>query len=53
MRITICTLALKYDTPDALQSGFQDYQKLMGRAEKGVFHNHTDPALTSGSCKRR
>jgi hypothetical protein len=41
----ICTLALKYDTPDALQKGFQDFQKLMGRAEKGVFQNHTDPAL--------
>lgn len=41
----ICTLALKYDTPDALQKGFQDYQKLMGRAEKGVFQNHTDPSL--------
>lgn len=41
----ICTLALKYDTPDALQKGYQDFQKLMGRAEKGVFQNHTDPSL--------
>lgn len=41
----ICTLALKYNTPDALQRGFQDYQKLMGRAEQGVFQNHTDPSL--------
>jgi hypothetical protein len=42
---TVCTLALKYDTPDALQRGFQDYQKLVGRAENGVFNQRTDPAL--------
>jgi hypothetical protein len=42
---TVCTLALKYDTPDALQRGFQDYQKLVGKAENGVFNNRTDPAL--------
>ena len=41
----ICTLALKYDTPDALQKGFQDYQKLMGRAEQGVFNSKTSPDL--------
>lgn len=42
---TVCTLALKYDSPDALQRGFQDYQKLVGKAENGVFNNRTDPAL--------
>lgn len=41
----ICTLALKYDSQDAIQRGFQDFQKLMGRAEQGVFQNKTDPAL--------
>lgn len=41
----ICTLALKYDTSDAIQRGFQDFQKLMGRAENGVFNQKTDPAL--------
>lgn len=42
---TVCTLALKYDTPDALQRGFQDFQKLIGRGEKSVFQSRTDPAL--------
>lgn len=42
---TVCTLALKYDSPDALQRGFQDYQKLVGKAENGVFNNRTDPSL--------
>lgn len=41
----ICTLALRYDSSDAIQRGFQDFQKLMGRAEKGVFNQKTDPAL--------
>jgi len=41
----ICTLALKYDSSDAIQRGFQDFQKLMGRAENGVFNQKTDPAL--------
>lgn len=41
----ICTLALRYDSSDAIQRGFQDFQKLMGRAEKGVFNHKTDPAL--------
>lgn len=41
----ICTLALKYDSSDAIQRGYQDYEKLMGRAEKGVFNNKTDPSL--------
>jgi hypothetical protein len=41
----ICTLALKYDTADAIQKGFQDYQRLIGLGEKGVFNNKTDPAL--------
>jgi hypothetical protein len=41
----ICTLALKYDTPDAIQKGFADYQRLVGKGEQGVFNNKTDPAL--------
>lgn len=41
----ICTLALRYDSDDAIQRGYQDFQKLMGRAENGVFNNKTDPAL--------
>jgi DNA repair ATPase RecN len=42
----ICTLALKYDSEDAIKRGFQDFQKLMGRAEQGVFKSkETDPSL--------
>lgn len=41
----ICTLALKYDGNDAIQRGFQDFQKLLGRAESGVFNNKTSPDL--------